>query len=97
MQKSHPDLYAEWVLDNIPMELLQPILNSPNAIQLLQGFVPEVENFVDWFVALIESIRQGLTEEADEVDKGARLNGGSAPPDVSATSGTSASELTGRP
>ena len=75
--KSHPDLYAEWVVDNIPIEILGPVVNAPNPLELLSQFVPEVAGFADWFAQLLESVRAELTGAGEEGDNGDTLANGS--------------------
>lgn len=83
--KSHPDLYAEWVVDNIPIEILGPLVAAPNALELMAQFVPEISGFADWFAQLLESVRAELTGEGGEGDNVETLANGSngAKPHVS--------------
>lgn len=96
MQKSHPDLYAEWVVDNFPPELLIPLATAPNLLEQLQAIVPEVGVYADWFLALFDSVRSELTEGGQLPDDGALANGapnGQTPPHVSATGPASPSAI----
>lgn len=97
--KSHPDLYAEWVVDNIPIEILRPLVEAPNALELLAQFVPEVAGFADWFAQLLESVRAELTGAAEEGDNGEPLANGSngTRPNVSSATESGAGVVTGRP
>jgi hypothetical protein len=97
--KSHPDLYAEWVVDNIPIEILGPIVASPNALQMLTAFVPEVTSFSDWFSQLLESVRIELTGDGEEGDNGASLANGQddASSHVSGATESGVGVFTGRP
>lgn len=91
--ESHPDLYAEWVLDNIPRPILDPLMATPDPVGTLAGFVPEVAQFQDWFAALVGAIRSELTGEGDPPDNGATVaaNGRDARPYVPSAPGADTS------
>jgi len=80
MQKSHPDLYAEWVLDNIPLELLQPILDMPDPMTALALYVPEAKVHAPWFVMLLDSVRLELTNDGEADDNSPLPNGSAGQP-----------------
>lgn len=91
---SNPDLYAEWVVDNIPAELLDQLLAAPSPVDALAVYVPELLQFRDWFDFLVTSIREYLTDQAepsDKVEAGA-ANGIGTRPYVPGATGASSSE-----
>lgn len=59
------DLYADWVIDNVPREILMQLASDPNALQTIATHVPEVQTYAVWFARLFASIQQALTEEPD--------------------------------
>jgi len=82
-QGGDPELYAEWVLDNVPTEIIEGIVAQPNAVEILQRFDPNVGAHADWFHDVLENVRQILTEDGKEAQSD--LTPSPPRPDVSAT------------
>lgn len=86
-RNASPDLYAEWLLDNLPAdapdEVIEALIARPDLLQVLIAAVPEVQNYGAWFLRLIEVTRDMLTEETNDKDDAGRSpaadNLGSAP------------------
>lgn len=75
MKRAEPELYADWVLDNIPVELLVPLAQTPDLVGELAKYVPEVGAHADWFSALFGFVREALTEDGLLGQNGALANG----------------------
>jgi hypothetical protein len=58
------ELYADWVVDNVPRDLLIQMVNDPNALTMLATVVPEARPYTGWFAQLLSLVNDTLTEEA---------------------------------
>ncbi|MDE2019668.1 MAG: hypothetical protein KGJ13_04985 [Patescibacteria group bacterium] len=56
-------LYAEWIADNWPPELIQSFLSEPDIAGTLAGFVPEVTNYRSWFESLIDEMKSIMEDD----------------------------------
>lgn len=65
-----PELYAEWVLDNVPQNM-HGMFNDPNIIASLKNIVPEMAPYEGWFNRLLFAIREMLTAEQAPSDAAA--------------------------
>lgn len=61
------ELYADWVLDNVPADLLTQLVNDPTALTMLSTAVPEARPYVAWFGQLLELVKEALTPDGSEV------------------------------
>lgn len=55
-------LYADFVMDNVPREILAPLVDGPDAMATLKGINPQVGQYEPWFQLLIDEIRAALKE-----------------------------------
>ena len=65
-----PALYAELILDNLPIDAVQKFVGAPDAIQKLQTINPNVAHHAEWFAALGDHITQMLSDEMGEPPSG---------------------------
>lgn len=68
---SDPQLYAEFVLDNVPQGMIPQLLGNPNILAELQMVNPAMAHHLPWFNRLLEAIKemaQSETEEGNEFD-----------------------------
>lgn len=61
------ELYADWVLDNVPRDLLAQMIEDPQALTTLSNAVPEARPYMGWFGQLLTLVNDALTEDASEV------------------------------
>lgn len=63
-----PETYAEVVLDSVPADAVQTLINSAAPLDYLAGFDVrcKVEPYAAWLTALIVACREMLTPETDE-------------------------------
>lgn len=71
------ELYADWVLDNVPRDLLAQMIADPNALATLSAAVPEARPYVGWFGQLLALVKEILTEEAGGVQDVGHVQPGS--------------------
>lgn len=62
---SDPSLYAEMILDNVPEDQVNVLLNSPDLKRTLTEINPGVAETWPWFERMIAEIRALLTEDGD--------------------------------
>jgi len=67
---SDPALYAAFIVDNIPMNLIEQHLMQENLLQQLSQVNPNVMRFQNWFMELRNEIHAILTEPEDDGDTG---------------------------
>lgn len=58
-----PALYAELILDNMPIEAVQKFVTAPDAIEKLQKINPNVARHAEWFASLGDHITQMLSDD----------------------------------
>lgn len=63
---SDPQLYAEWILDQMPEAMLEHVLQAPDIIAELIQLNPEIANLRHWFDRLLVEIRQMVQTDAAE-------------------------------
>lgn len=71
------ELYADWVLDNVPRDLLVQMIGDPNALATLTTAVPEARPYVGWFSQVLALVNDTLTEEAAGVQDVGHVQPGS--------------------
>lgn len=60
-----PGLYAELIVDNVPIETLHELLQAPpDPVTALAQVVPEVEQHREWFGQLVDGVRAILAQVA---------------------------------
>lgn len=62
---SPPELYADWLMDNWPHDLIYAIAMSANTMPTLGRLVPETTPYAGWFQKLIAEL-QNLVNDAGE-------------------------------
>lgn len=62
---SSPELYAEFVLDNVPGSFLK-YLHAPNALDIIASIQPDVLRFRQWFETLIQYVQSAETNAPDD-------------------------------
>lgn len=65
-----PGTYAEMAIDNVPPDALKTICESPNYLDELAKFEPDVKNHAQWFADLRECIIEVLTADAENNSEG---------------------------
>lgn len=60
------DLYADVVLDNVPEDEIDKLLQQSDPVAVLAQFEPAVANNREWFAKLIASVKEALTEQEPE-------------------------------
>lgn len=63
---SDPELYAEFVLDNVPKGMIPQLLANPNVLTELQAVNPAMVHYLPWFTRLLEAIREMAQGDGDE-------------------------------
>jgi hypothetical protein len=61
-QGASPELYAEYILDNAPEDVVRENFIGPTVINDIMRLVPEVGNHVNWFTELQKAIMQMLDD-----------------------------------
>jgi len=64
-QGASPELYAEYILDNAPEDVVRQNFTGVGVIDDIVRLVPEVGNYVNWFTELQRAIIQMLDSEED--------------------------------
>lgn len=67
---SDPILYAEFILDNVPLEMVQENIAREDLIEYAASFDPRVKRHEKWFTELRDHIVNVLTEEDTEEEDG---------------------------
>ena len=65
---SDPDLYADFVLDNVPENVIKEHLANENIIEELSKIDPRVAQHAEWFNSLRDSLVSALTEDGSGAD-----------------------------
>lgn len=65
---SDPVLYAEFILDNVPEEIINQYILRDDLIEELVKINPKVANHKEWFLALRNHIQGVLTDEGEAGD-----------------------------
>lgn len=67
-----PSLYAEWLMDNSDKGLIAQMANDPNVLMQLGMIFPVLNQpaIHQWFVELVENIKQYLAENPANADNG---------------------------
>ena len=65
-QNSDPELYAAFILDNVPETVVKQYLLRDDLMSIITAINPEASKYANWFAELKNSITQILTEQADE-------------------------------
>lgn len=99
-KNSDPGLYAEWLLDNAPRELIRQMANDPNVLVQLATIFPALNQPLinGWFVELVEATKEALAQNPEMGDNDAGIasqsangnafnGGGSHAPDPGRNSG----------
>lgn len=70
-QNRDPQLYAEWLLDNIDQDLIKKMVDDPNLLTQLEAGFPRLVQHREWFAALIEEVKSFIAGEGQpESDDG---------------------------
>lgn len=57
------ELYADWIMDNVPIDMLKNIVNDPGALKTLTDMVPEAVPYTAWFASLLAVVKESLTDD----------------------------------
>jgi hypothetical protein len=68
MRGSDPDLYADFVLDNVPENIIREHLANETIIEDLSKLDPRVLQHKEWFVSLRDSLLNALTDDSSDDD-----------------------------
>lgn len=60
---SDPALYADFILDNVPEEIIRQYLARENLIEEIQKIDPRAAQHKEWLIALRDYLIEGLTDE----------------------------------
>lgn len=58
-------LYADLIIDQVPIEQLNTFINRPDALEFLISVEPGVGNYKQWFGELLNNIRNVITDLGD--------------------------------
>lgn len=64
---SDPELYAEFILDNVPEKLIRENILRDDLMEFIIGINPEAANYPDWFGELKNCLLDFLDGESDEI------------------------------
>lgn len=67
-QDSDPVLYAELILDSVPLEIIENIIMRDDLIDYASSFDSRIKAHENWFLELRDHIRGALTDPGDEDD-----------------------------
>lgn len=62
------ETYAELVIDNLPHEELMLLLESPDPVEVLIMFEPDVAKYQEWFKELLDNVKQLLSDNPLQAD-----------------------------
>lgn len=67
-QDSDPVLYAELILDSVPLEIIENIIMRDDLIDYASSFDSRIKAHENWFLELRDHIRGALTDPGEEDD-----------------------------
>lgn len=67
---SDPRLYAEWLYDNVSLQVLSTLLAQANLVEQLASGNARIAARREWFTTLIESVRQIAQDEGARAEQG---------------------------
>lgn len=67
-QDSDPVLYAELILDSVPLEIIENIIMRDDLIDYASSFDSRIKAHENWFLELRDHIRAALTDPGEEDD-----------------------------
>lgn len=66
-RNADPALYAEYVLDNLPLEMTQTIVNDPQILPKLMQAYPAMMQYNVWFQELLADLKQQAQTETEVI------------------------------
>lgn len=66
---SDPGLYAELLLDTLPVEFAASFINHPQLMEAITHLNPAAAPYLQWFVGLKDAVNHILTDDGEEAEK----------------------------
>jgi hypothetical protein len=59
-KNADPGTSAEWIINQLPINVVQNMVNAPDALEKLAEYDPNVKKFRDWFIITLEHVKAQL-------------------------------------